>query len=91
MENVKIYTHQLCNIIYDKKFTNGIIRNWQKNPIAGPIGFFNESRHTSQSIAQPKLIYKMDTSIATLAVNMISIVRSSRTTMIRETSWLSLI
>lgn len=77
--------------IYDKKFTNGMIRNWQKNPIAGPIGFFNESRHILQSIAQPKLIYKMDTSIATLAVNIVSIIRSSRTTIIRETSWLFLI
>lgn len=71
-----------------KKFTNGIIRNWQQNPIAGPTGLFNVSRHTFQSIAQPKLIYKMDTSIATLAVNTVSIVRSSRTTIIRETSWL---
>jgi len=57
----------------------------------GPIGLFKVLRHTFQSIAQPKLIYKMDTNIATLAVNIESIMRSSRTTLIRETSWLSLV
>jgi len=72
-----------------RKFTNGMIRNWQKKPIAGPIGLLNVLRHTLQSMAQPKLMYKMDTSIATLAVNIVSIVRSSRITVIRDTSWLS--
>lgn len=56
--------------------------------MAGPIGLLNVSRHTLQSMAQPKLIYKMDTSIATLAVNIESIMRSSRITVIRDTSWL---
>ena len=63
-----------------------MIRNWQKKPMAGPIGLLNVLRHTFQSIAQPKLIYKMDTSIATLAVNIESIVRSSRVTVITATS-----
>jgi len=63
-----------------------MIRNWQKKPMAGPIGLLNVLRHTFQSIAQPKLIYKMDTSIATLTVNTESIVRSSRITVITATS-----
>lgn len=54
--------------------------------MAGPIGLLNVLRHTFQSIAQPKLIYKMDTSIATLAVNIESIMRSSRITVITATS-----
>lgn len=54
----------------------------------GPIGLLNVSRHTLQSKAQPKLIYRIDTSIATLIVNIVSIIRSSRVTVIRDTDWL---
>ena len=60
--------------------TTGMKTNWQKNPIAGPTGFFNVLRQRSQSIAHPKLIYSIETSIATLAVNIMSITRSCRVT-----------
>lgn len=89
------YLYQLCtrhiyqNEDFNNRFTTGIITNWQKKPMAGPTGFFNVLRHTFQSIAQPKLMYKIDTSTATLAVNIVSMVRSSRITVIRETSLLS--
>lgn len=78
-------TSLACLVFNKRRFTNGMIRNWQKKPMAGPIGFFNVLRHTSQSIAQPKLIYRIDTSTATLIVNMVSITRSCRITVITET------
>lgn len=52
-----------------RRLTNGMVRNWQKKPMVGPIGLLNVSRHTFQSMAQPKLMYKMDTNVATQAVN----------------------
>lgn len=88
----KYLVYQLLNtssLFIIGRFTKGMIRNWQKKPMAGPIGLLNVLRHTFQSMAQPKLIYKMDTSIATLIVNIVSIVRSSRITVIRDSSWLT--
>lgn len=48
---------------------------WPNNPMLGPTGLFKIFLKSPQSIAQPKLTYSMLTSVATLAVNMVSIKR----------------
>lgn len=55
--------------------TTGMTKNCPKKPIAGPMGLFKMDFSSPQSMAQPKLMYKILTNVATEAVNMMSMKR----------------